>query len=279
MICSGLSYLSLTGRMVVYAAICFLLSCAMQVQAQYMPVKTWIVPRPSLLAADPTGNAYVATGNELWMFNRRDTLYRKFSNIQMGRLTSIDASNPLKILLYFRDQGRIQFLDNNISEFTQPVELEAYGLEQATLACTSYDNGFWVYTPVNFGMVRFDQSMQITTEIRNIHQLINAPEINPQMMQESSNKIYLSDPDIGIMIFDVFGGYVKTIPVKGITTFQVLENRLVYMLDDGLYLYDLTTFSEEKWTWPPGVKPLQAAITYDKLYLLTMQSLMIYKSE
>jgi hypothetical protein len=184
----------------------------------------------------------------------------------------------MKILLYFRDQGRIQFLDNNISEFMEPVNLAAYGLEQATLACTSYDNGFWVYTPTNFSLVRFDQYMQPSTQIQNIHQLINAPEINPQQMQESSNRVYLNDPEIGIMVFDVFGGYVKTIPVKNILWFQVLENRLVYALDDGLYLFDLLSMEEEKWAWPAGIQPLYAMIAYDKLYLLTQQALMIYKS-
>lgn len=245
--------------------------------AQYQLVRSYPVSQPLLLAADPTGNAYVATGNELLMYNRKDTLYRRFSNMQLGLLTSIDASNPMKILLYFRDQGRILFLDNNISEFMQPVYLESYGLEQSTLACSSYDNGFWLYSPTRFALVRFDQYMQQTTEISNIQQLIHAAEIDPVQMQESSNRIYLNDPALGIMIFDVFGGYVRTLPITGIAFFQVVEGKLIYAQEDGLYLYDLVSMETEKWAWPEKKIPMSAVVTYDKLYLLQEGRLLIYR--
>lgn len=246
--------------------------------AQLELVKTIPVLNPLMVTADPTGNGYLATGNELWMIGRSDTLFRKYSNIQLGQVTTIDATNPMKVLLYYRDQGRIQFLDNNISQFMDPVSLDVYGLEQATMVCTSYDNGFWVYTPTTFGLVRFDQNMKKTTAIPSMQQLISVPEIRPEMMQESSNKIYITDPDVGIFVFDVFGGYIKTIPIKDVFKFMVLENKLAYLRDDGVYVFDLFTMQEEKWTWPSGIKPVDMAITYDKVYLLTSRSLLIFTS-
>lgn len=246
--------------------------------AQYQLVKKIQVKGAMQVTTDPTGNAYLSFGNEMWMFNRSDSLYRKYSNIQLGEIAHIDATNPMKILLYYKDQGKIQFLDNNISEFIQPVVLENYDMGQATVACTSYDNGFWIYNPSTFSLIRFDQNFKISTTISNINQILQVDELNPVMAQEFSNRIYLSDPQLGIIVFDVFGGYYKTIPLTNVNNFQVIENKLIYLQSKSIYSYDLINMNEEKFEIPEEILPVSVSLNYNKLYVLTKDLLYIYKT-
>lgn len=247
--------------------------------AQYQLVKKIQVKGAMQVTTDPTGNAYLSFGNEIWMFNRSDSLYRKYSNIKLGEIAHIDATNPMKILLYYKDQGKIQFLDNNISEFMQPVVLENYDMGQATIACSSYDNGFWIYNPSTFSLIRFDQYFKVSTTISNINQILQVDELNPIMAQEFSNRIYLSDPILGVIIFDVFGGYYKTIPIINVKNFQVIENKLIYLHENSIYSYDLINMNEEKFEIPEGITPVSVSLNYNKLYLVTKDALFVYKTK
>ena len=228
-----------------------------------------------LLSADPTGNVYVATRNELILINRADTVFKRFSNLSLGTLSTLDASNSMKALLYYRDQAKIQFLDNTASELSGPISLHSFGLEQAMLACISFDNGFWVWLPSSFSLHRFNQQAQSVINIKNIQQLTGLDQFNPITMRERNNMLYLSDPESGIQVFDVFGGYVKKIPIAGIEHFRVLDERLLFQKDNSLFSYHLLLHTIDTLQFPTS-NPIDFDVSSKKLYLLFPDMLRIY---
>jgi hypothetical protein len=40
--------------------------------------------------------------------------------------------------------------------------------------------------------------------------------------------VYLNDPLVGILVFDIFGSYQKTIPILGLKKFAVKEGKIIY---------------------------------------------------
>ena len=81
--------------------------------AQLTLLKSYVINESQVAAVDYIGNYYVQNNNELWMFNRADTVFRKFSIISLSDVTNIDASNALKIQLYYKELGKIIYIDNN----------------------------------------------------------------------------------------------------------------------------------------------------------------------
>jgi hypothetical protein len=229
-----------------------------------------------LISTDPIGNAYIATRNQLILVNRSDTVFKTFSNLRLGTLTTLDASNPLKVLLYFRDQGKIQFLDNTASELSSPINLNSFSLEQSTQACISFDNGFWVYLPSTFELIRFNQQMEISSRTKNIQQLTGTTELNPIEMKEQSNLLYLNDPDVGLLVFDIFGAFVKKIPITGIEKFRLFNHQLLYRKAGKLYNYNLLTFTETIHDFPQNKPPIDFDFSFSKIYLLYTDRLVIY---
>src|SRR5688500_1993390 len=64
---------------------------------------------------DPLGNIYLVKGAEVVKYNASGIRTARYSNLQLGDVATIDAMNPLKILLHYRDFQQLVFLDNQLS--------------------------------------------------------------------------------------------------------------------------------------------------------------------
>ena len=180
---------------------------------------------------DNLGNTYTVQKHEVKKFRPDGSLWLRFSNISLGDITYLDATNPLKLLVFYKDFSRIQFLDNMLSERSPVLQLQQLGYDQTVACCTSFDNGFWLFDQLNFELVRFNQELVQTQDIKNLNQIVGY-EFTPNFITEHANWLYMNVPDRGILVFDIFGTYFKTIPLLGLTEFQVY-NDLVYFLMDG----------------------------------------------
>ena len=70
----------------------------------------------SSVAVDPNGNVYVIDGPTLHKLarNGNELFPYQYSNFQLGDISSVDVDNPLKIMLFYQDEGIILFLDEKI---------------------------------------------------------------------------------------------------------------------------------------------------------------------
>jgi len=59
-------------------------------------------------------------------------------------------------------------------------------------------------------------------------------------------ELFMNDPETGILVFDQYGTFFKTIPIKSIKGFQIIDKQLYYFSDSSLYVYNLKTHEEEK---------------------------------
>lgn len=242
--------------------------------AQYT-LATEVPLKADYFTSDNLGNAYTVSGHEIFKYLPSGKLFNRYSNLMLGNITSVDASNPLKILLFYKDFSKIQFLDNQLAESRGVISLQDLGLEQSTLACISFDNGFWVYDQINFSLIRFNQTFDKVQEARNINQNIGY-EPQPDFLHEWGDWIYLNNPETGILVFDIFGTYFKTIPLKGLTSFQIARENLLYFKDGKLMAYNLKTLHEGE-IQVPADKIQMLRIEKEKLMILTNESLKVYQ--
>lgn len=247
---------------------------SVKLSAQYS-LATEVEVKADYFTSDNLGNAYLINGHEIFKYLPNGKLFNRYSNLMLGNITSVDATNPLKLLLFYRDFSKIQFLDNQLSENRGVISLQDLGLEQSTLACISFDNGFWVYDQISFSLIRFNQAFDKTQEVRNINQNIGY-EPQPNFLHESGDWVYLNNPGTGILVFDIFGTYFKTIPIKGLTDFQIAGENLLYFKEGKLLSYNLKTLQEAEVQIPyDEIKMLR--VEKEKLMILTKENLKIYE--
>lgn len=216
---------------------------------------------------DPLGNYFLHTRTEIFKYNPFDTLFSRYSELQNGAITSIDVSNPMKITVFYATFSKVLFLDNTLNATFTPTDLYDLQLETATLVCSSFDNGIWIYDSPSFSLTRINSFGETDRTVKNINQLTGI-EIRPTALKEKENLVYLCDSAYGVFVFDIFGGFLKKIPIRGITNFSVVQKNLFYTRDNRLYKFD-TRLLEETSTPLPLHLVKQAAVEKERLYLLT----------
>ena len=227
-----------------------------------------------MLVTDHIGRMYLTQGHELFLYSEEGKLMYQFSDLSRGEIEHLDVRNPLKLLLFYPGYGQIAFLDNTLSATRDIVELSQLQLELAQLACTSFDNGFWVYDPVSFRLVRFDQGLNATNEVDNINMLVGV-EVNPVQMIEHESWLYMYDPSHGILVFDSFGTYIKLIAIPGAKNISVRSNGIFLEFENKLIKYDQLSFQEMEIELP--LKDYKSVrIEKKKLFFLTDNGVKIY---
>ena len=191
---------------------------------------------------DSFGNVYVMSTNEISKYNSKGVLQKTFSNKRYGKISFIDATNPLKILVYYKDFQQIVFLDNQLTGSNNPISLERLGHEQTSLVCSSMNNSFWLYNNQNNELVRYSKELQPLVKTGNLKQILQS-DIKPNFIKEHNGYLYLNCPSFGILVFDIYGTFNKTIPLKNLTEFDVVNGNIFYFENKTLKEYQLQTFN------------------------------------
>ncbi len=132
-------------RVLVLLVICF--QCFF-VQAQELKttyVKNIPLKADRFIGVDPFENYYYTIGSTLYKKTRNKTY--SYNNIQLGDITTVDLSNPLKIVLFYRDFNVMILLDNRLNELSDRIDfsLESYAKNVAFISVSS-NNNVWLYS-------------------------------------------------------------------------------------------------------------------------------------
>lgn len=235
---------------------------------------TAIETTATFFTTDNQSNVYSVIGNELTKYNKTGKLLYKYSNKKLGNIDYIDATNPLRILVFYKNFLQVVFLDNTLSVNGEATSFDVLGLPQIQFACTSYNSGIWVYNQQNFELIRFNQSFEKTQVTTNLNLLLNI-NLQPIQILENDNKLYLNNPQTGIMVFDIYGTYYKTIPLKNISHFQPINDWIYYQIGNEIMAYNIKTTEEKKFEIPNQVF-INFRVEMDYLFLQTIDKILVY---
>lgn len=190
------------------------------------------------ISSDRLKNVYIIDEKgAVYKFNEQGKQLGKFTEFSLGTPSHIDATNPFRILLYYPDFMTVVTLDNT---FNKVGEAELFDLDYNNIEalCFSNDGNIWLYDPTTFRVQKMNHQSKILLEGNELSFIFDEA-LQPNFMLERHNWLYLNDPEKGVLVFDLYGQYVKEIPVKGLRDFQVYDDRLIYLKDGNLEFFDL----------------------------------------
>ncbi len=226
--------------------------------------------------ADRLGNFYVVTNaNTVAKYNALNNPIYIASIKKYGPISYIDVNNPLKILLFFEEFSTVVTLDNTLSE-TGAYVLPDEGILRAGAVAISFDNNIWVYDELAFKLKKINEQLKIIQESVNLSTFLGA-DLQPNFMLERDKWVYLNDPKLGILVFDVFGTYKNTIPIKGLSDFQIMGDNLVYIDEyKKIQVYNLKTLDIKNMDVPLPQTAKQVRVGKDVMYILDGKALDLY---
>ncbi|MCX6182540.1 MAG: hypothetical protein NT150_11505 [Bacteroidetes bacterium] len=227
----------------------------------------------SKLYTDPVENYYISNQISIWKTSSQNNLNFTYSLKRSGSITHIDAGDPMKVLVFYKDLSLISFLDNFLAE-AGSIQLMDFGLDQAEVVCKSMNNGIWVYDVKQDKLVKINSSSKVDVEILNIQRIIGE-SFSPTQMLERNNGLYLNDPEKGIFVFDNYGAFIRKIPEANISKFNVIENFITFRRNNDIFTLNKETL--ELFKIYSDSTMTDFSITEKKLYILNADSLHIYK--
>lgn len=186
---------------------------------------------------DKIGNVFIVDKqNALTKYEPSVPRYTKYADLKAGKIHSIDVSNPLRVVVYYADQFTIKFLDVNLTEISSYNLKDSYPEGWVRLVCASNNNGIWLYEELNRKLIKAGEQLNTQLQTGDLY-LITKKKINPYYMIEYSDELFLCDSKNGIFVFDLLGGYKRSIPIYATGFISFNNQEIIYDTDKYLLKY------------------------------------------
>lgn len=195
--------------------------------------------------SEPFGDFEVDNLGNLYLFGARQQLKKLsptydslavFNDTRhFGKLFMLDASNPLRILLFYRDFGAIIILDRFLNVRTI-LNLRTAGYQQVSAITQSYDNNIWLYDELENMIKKIDEGGKTLTSSPDFRIMFDEPP-QPVALQDFNRYLYAYDPDKGLVVMDYFGAVKNKLSFKGWRNLHSAGNGIVATDSTGLVYF------------------------------------------
>jgi hypothetical protein len=226
---------------------------------------------------DNLDNIYILSStNQVKKMNANGDSVAVFNDVRKyGQASLIDVSNPLKVLLFYKDFSTIVVLDRFLTVRTI-IDLRKRNILQVQAIGQSYDNKIWLYDEVENTLKKIDDDGNVLQETPDFRQLFDqAP--SPQKIYDQDKYVYLYDSAKAVYTFDYYGALKNKILISGWHNFKVAGRYIFGSRDNKLFRYDITTFRTDEWRMPDEIYKSRAFnFTSSRLYALKPDLIEVY---
>lgn len=226
---------------------------------------------------DNLGNMYVVSNTgQVKKLNPNGDSLAVYNNVrQYGKIHFMDVTNPLKVLLYFKDYGTVVVLDRFLNVRTT-LDLRRLQLFQVKAIGQSYDNNIWAFDELESKLKRIGEDGRVLDQFTDFRMIFDSAP-SPQFIVDQNRQLFLYDSLKGVYLFDYYGAFRSRIPFKGWSDFTVINNTLFGRDAGMLYRYAPGTLDLQQYPIPQDMRQARKIkITPGNLYLLRNNRLEVY---
>lgn len=177
---------------------------------------------------DEMGYIYLVSDRHLEKITMTGDVLFRTSDLPFGDITYLDTTNPLKPFVFFKDQSKVVVYDNTLSRQGDPIDLFELQLGQIECVGGSRGDAYWLWDSENSELIRVDSQFRTLYSTGNLSILLNR-KLFPSQLLERGDHLYFNDPVYGILVFDLFGKYQRTLPVQSMGTIDSWDNHVAYL--------------------------------------------------
>lgn len=237
-----------------------------------------VIPMQSrIMTVDELGNVYVVRNdNSLIRFNEYGDSSAFYRSVQNGDIGAIDATNPMRILVYYPTYFRVVILDRQLSQ-KNDLDLRTLNVPPTSVVAASADGNLWIYDRFNARLKKIDEQLNEIVQSNDLRLEAQTVAV-PAFMVERNWKVFLCDPRKGIFTFDRYGNYINTLEIYDVAYLQVYGSQLIYRHRDSLLSWDMNKAKASVMLIPSdNATIINAAVVRDRLYVLYNDRLVLYR--
>ena len=176
---------------------------------------------------DTFGTLFYTQNNSLIKKDNNGEL--RYSNIQLGNITSVDTYNPLKINAFYRDFNTVVILDNRLAEITLIDFNTLSPYRNITHVSVANDNTVWVFNQ--------DAQQLEVYDYKNDNTRVETLPIQGEVLDLKSNfNLCWVITKTHIYSYNYFGSLISKTENNGFTRLAESNENLVFLKEGKLYL-------------------------------------------
>ncbi len=192
-----------------------------------------------------------------------------------GKLFSIDATNPLKILLYYKNFSTVVVMDRFLN-IRNTINLRQQNIFKVKAIAASYDNNIWVFDEGDATLKKIDDNGAVLMSSVDFRNLFDSTP-SPEQILDRDKFLYLYDIAKGFYTFDYYGSFKSRIPFLNWTSTDVIAGTLYGFSDHILKQYKPGSLNLKEYTLPVSFNnALQIKAGNNKLFVLQKDGLQQY---
>jgi len=210
--------------------------------------------RVNEIATDGFNKLYLLSNNRLLQFNLESHAQKTFTHSITGRISGIDASDPFRILVFYKDFNQVLFLDKNLAPIVSPIFLNQLGLNHVVSVCQSINGGFWGFDQSLQQLFYVDKNLSLSKKSSSLYDIIDQNlDLGQVYLIEKNDYIYLAVAGQGMFLFDSYGTYIKMFPIKEISYFQIIGDKIFYSYNNKLKYYNIIDLEQGEIALPINI--------------------------
>jgi hypothetical protein len=214
---------------------------------------------------------------QLKKLNERGDSVSVFNDVKKyGNAYSVDVSNPLKTLLYYKNYTTVVMLDRLLG-LRNTINFRNQNIFTVQAVSTSYDNNIWLFDDQDFRLKKIDETGKMLQQTNDWRLLFDSVP-SPTRIIDRDQFVYLYDPAKGFYIFDYYGSIKNKLPFTGWSDVEVSGRKIYGFQNDIMYSYELNSLDLKTYKLPAFFGEYTAIKTMNgKVYLNKGNRIDIYQ--
>ncbi|WP_321975556.1 hypothetical protein [Aureibaculum sp. 2210JD6-5] len=237
-------------------------------------INSVVLEADEFIGIDEFENLYYLKNNTL--YKKSDKAILSYTNTHLGKISSVDIKNPLKILLFYKDFNTVILLDNKLNELSNRVDFnEALFSKNVSLVAGSSNNNLWLYSSDDNKLHLYNYK---TSQIVSVSAPINFYEsdFEPNRMFATYKNCWLINENT-VLQYDEYGNFKQRLKLKDMYLLNLFNNRYYWVKDGILYFSDLES-SVYKVIFKNSITIESFYVLNDEIFIFDGEKLLEYKT-
>lgn len=167
-----------------------------------------------------------------------------FNALQLGRISSVDIINPLKVVVFFQDTNTVVFLDNKLSEIQRLNFNNLPSFMNVSTATNAGNNSLWIFNVDT-------QQLELFNYSSNLKTTVSQPFAGKMISQASNFNYCFILTQNKVRAFNIYGSILAETDSWGFEKI-VQQNENLVALKENL-LYYIPDFANKKKEGPKEI--------------------------
>ncbi len=151
-----------------------------------------------------------------------------YNALQLGRISSVDIINPLKVVVFFQDTNTVVFLDNKLSEIERISFNNLSQFLNVSTATTSGSNSLWIFNVDTQQLEIYNYKLKLQT-------VVSQPFPGKLLSQASNFNYCFTLTEKKLRAFNVYGSLLNEVNSDGYDKIVQQNENVLAIKDNSIY--------------------------------------------